>query len=184
MITIRQRAAVTGTLLLAVAMLPANAVAQETHLKDQLVGTWFDSSWEQVGPQYERLGVNPKGVNVFDREGHFYIMFARPENLKIASTNGQTRITEESEALETLISYSPGPDEAKTLAGGAVAFYGTYTVSEAAKTVVLHVDASSFPHQVGAEQTRVITSLTADELIYQSPMLSGGQSYVTMKRAK
>ena len=57
-------------------------------------------------------------------------------------------------------------------------------ISEAAKTVVLHVDASSFRHQVGAEQTRDITSLTADELIYQSPMLSGGQSYVTMKRAK
>ncbi len=184
MITIQQRAAVTGALLLAAAMLPANAVAQELQLKDRLVGTWFVSSWEQVGPRYERLGVNPKGVNVFDREGHFYIMFARPKDLKIASTNGVTRIMEDSEALVALTAYRPSPDEAKALAGGAVAFYGTYTVDETDKTVVLHVDASSFPNQVGDEQTRVITSLTAAELIYQSPMLSGGQSYVTMKRAK
>jgi hypothetical protein len=50
--------------------------------------------------------------------------------------------------------------------------------------VTLHVEASSFPNQVGAEQIRTITSLRADELTYQNRVLSGGQNYVTMKRAK
>jgi hypothetical protein len=45
-----------------------------------------------------------------------------------------------------------------------IAYYGTYTVDEPGKTVTLRVEASSFPDQVGSEQKRTITSLTANEL--------------------
>ena len=59
---------------------------------------------------------------------------------------------------------------------------GERRCSEADKTIILRVEASSFPNQVGAEQIRTITSLMEGELMYQDTVLSGGQNYVTMKR--
>jgi hypothetical protein len=175
---------VTTLLLLGNVLSAGDGVAQQKSLKDQLVGTWTVSSWEQVGPGFERFGVNLKGVNVFDAEGQFFIMFARPRLSRIASNNPSTPTPEEAKALVAVIAYTPGtPDEAKVLEGGVIAYYGTYTVSEADKTIILHVEASSFPNQVGAEQIRTITSLRADELTYQNTVLSGGQNYVTIKRA-
>jgi len=177
---------VTTLLLLGTVLSAGDAVAQQKSLKDQLVGTWTVSSWERVGPGFDRFGVNPKGVNVFDADGQFFIMFVRPRLPRIASNNPLTPTPptlEEAKALVAVIAYTPGtPDEAKVLEGGVIAYYGTYTVSEADKTIILHVEASSFPNQVGAEQIRTITSLTADELTYQNTVLSGGQNYVTIKR--
>ena len=44
---------------------------------------------------------------------------------------------------------------------------------------------SSFPNQVGAEQKRKITELTGDQLKYENTtVLSGGQIYVVLNRAK
>jgi hypothetical protein len=65
-----------------------------------------------------------------------------------------------------------------------IAYYGTYTVDETGKTLTLRVEASSFPNQVGSEQKRTITSLTANELKLGNPTaLSGGQINYVMKRA-
>jgi lipocalin-like protein len=171
-------------LLLGKVLSAGDARAEQKSLKDQLVGTWTVSSWEQVGPGFERrFGINSKGVNVFDADGQFFIMFVRPRLAKIAS-NTPTPTSEEAKALVAVIAYTPGtPDEAKVLEGGVIAYYGTYTVSEADKTIILRVEASSFPNQVGAEQIRTITSLKGDELTYQNTVLSGGQNYVTIKKA-
>jgi hypothetical protein len=174
---------VATLLLLGNVLSAGDAVVQQKSLKDQLVGTWTVSSWEKVGPSFERFGVNPKGDNVFDADGQFFIMFVRPRLLKIASNNPSIPTLEEAKALVAVIAYTPGtPDEAKVLEGGVIAYYGTYTISEADKTIMLHVEASSFPNQVGAEQIRTITALSANELTYQNTV-SGGQNYVTIKRA-
>jgi hypothetical protein len=154
------------------ALLPSNAVSQQTSLKNQLVGTWTVVSWEQTrkdGSKFERFGTNPKGVNVFDANGRFVVMFARPDLPKIASNNPST----------------PTPEEAKAIVGGAIGYFGTYTVDEATKTITLHIEASSFPNQLGSEQKRTITALTADELKYSNPVaVSGGKIDVAMKRVK
>jgi len=175
---------VTTLLLLGKIPSVSDAVAQQKSLKDQLVGTWTVSSWEQVGPGSKRFAVNSKGVNVFNPDGQFFIMFVRPRLPKIASNNLSTPTPEEAKALVAVIAYIPDtPDEAKVLDGGVIAYYGTYTVSEADKTIILHVEASSFPNQVGAEQIRTITSFRAGELTYQNTVLSGSKNYVTIKRA-
>jgi hypothetical protein len=137
-----------------------------------------------VGPGLEwRFGVSPKAVNVFEDDGQFFIMFVRPRPLKIASNNPSNPTLEEAKALLAAIAYTPGtPDETKVREGGVIAYYGRYTVSEVDKTIILHVEASSFPNQVGAEQIRTIISLMGSELTYQDTVLSGGQNYVTMKR--
>ena len=69
-------------------MLPGAATAQQKTLKEQLAGTWTAVSWEQVGKdgsKFERFGANPKGVNVFDANGRFVVVFARSDLPKLAA---------------------------------------------------------------------------------------------------
>ena len=158
--------------VLGLAVLPGSAVSQQKSLKDQLVGTWTLASWEQeggqTGPKFQRFGANPKGYNIFDASGRFYAMFARPDLPKIASNNPST----------------PTPEEAKAIVGGAIAYYGTYTVDESAKVVTMKVESSSFANQLGSDQKRTVTSITPTELKMQNTtVLSGGQIYYVYKRA-
>ena len=67
----------------------------------------------------------------------------------------------------------------------SIAYYGTYTVNEEVNVISLHLDASTFPNQVGTDQKRSITSLTANELKYSSPAAkSGDQVHQVWKRAQ
>jgi hypothetical protein len=165
------RLALSATAAVALVALPASAVSQQKSLKDQLVGTWQVVSWEQVRPdgsRFQRFGTNPKGVHIFDANGRYAVIFAHPELPRIASNNPST----------------PTPEELKGLVGRSIAYYGTYTVDEASKVVDLRVEASSFPNQVGGDNRRTITVLTADELKYENTRpLSGGQIHIGFKRA-
>ena len=154
------------------ALLPGSAVGQQKSLKDQLVGTWTPVSWEQDvagGSKFQRFGAPPKGVTVFEANGRFIQIFLRPDLAKIASNNLS----------------SPTPEEAKAIVGGAIAYYGTYTVDEAAKIVSYRIEASSFPNQLGIEQKRTITSMTPTEMKYINTTVVGGagQITITLKRA-
>jgi len=51
------------------------SLAQQTSLKEQLVGTWTLVSSDQVRPDGSKLkqfGANPNGINVFDPNGRFF----------------------------------------------------------------------------------------------------------------
>ena len=153
------------------ALLPGSAVGQQKSLKDQLVGTWTTVSWEQTnkdGSKFQRFGANPKGVNVFDANGRFYVMFARADLPKFAANNPMKTTSEENKAVME----------------GSIAYFGTYTVDEAGKSISLRVEASTFPNQVGNEQKRNITSISANDLQVSNPNASaGGQISYVMKRA-
>jgi hypothetical protein len=150
-----------------------SAVAQTKSLKDQLVGTWTVVSWEQTnkdGTKQQDFGANPKGVASFDANGHFFVMFARPDLPKIASPD-RTKVS---------------PQEAQAINVGSIAYFGTYTLDEPSKTVSLKIESSTYPNQLGAEAKRVIKSVTADELTYTNttPVGGGGSIDTTFKRAK
>jgi hypothetical protein len=158
---------------LVLALLPSSIIAQQGGLKQQLVGTWTLVSWEQVqkdGTKQQDFGANPKGIASFDGSGHFFVMFARPELPKIASTD-RLKVT---------------PQEAQAINVGAIAYFGTYTVDEPSKALLFKIESSTFPNQVGAQQKRVITSLTADELKYANMTVlgDGGPIETAFKRAK
>lgn len=150
----------------------SNSVAQQRSIKDQLVGSWTVVSWDQTRPdgsKVQRFGANPKGINVFDANGRFFVMFARPDLPKIASRD----------PLKTTA------DENKAIMEGTIAYYGTYSVSEPDKVLTLRIEASSFPNQVGADQKRKITELTGDQLKYENTtVMSGGQIHVVLNRLK
>jgi Lipocalin-like domain len=166
----RRRCIVTATLL-GLASLPSSALSQQKSLKDQLVGTWAFISQEQTlpnGSKFLPFGANARGVNVYDGNGHFYFMNARQDLPKIAANN----------RLE------PTPDEAKAIALGTIAFFGTYTVDEPKKILTVKIEASTFPNLAGTEQNWSIISIAADELKYSLEPLGGGQILSTLRSAK
>ena len=157
--------------VLALAMLPGGALSQQKPLKDRLVGRWTLVSWERVLPNGSKVhsyGENSKGMVTFEPDGHMFLIFARPDLPKIASNVPQTATA----------------DEAKAITAGTLAYYGTYTVDEGSKGVTLSLEASSFPNQVGANQRRTITALTADELKYETAALNGDKINTVFRRAR
>jgi hypothetical protein len=163
--------ATTALLCFEVGSSASPSLAQQTSLKEQLVGTWTLVSSDQVRPDGSKLkqfGANPNGINVFDPNGRFFFMMAGADNSRIAS-NDRSMTQSEQDGLIV----------------ESIAYYGTYTVNEDVTVITLHLDASTFPNQVGTDQKRTITSLTADELKYSSPAaISGVQVHQVWKRAQ
>jgi hypothetical protein len=117
----------------------------------------------------KQFGANPKGINVFDANGRFFVMIASADNSQIAARDSAKANSEE---IGGLIAES-------------IAYYGTYTVNDEVKVISLHLDASTFPNQIGTDQKRAITSLTANELEYSSPAATSGvQVHQVWKRAE
>jgi hypothetical protein len=162
----------TALLCLAVGLSASDSLAQQKSLKEQLVGTWTLVSSDQVRPDgstLKQFGTNPKGINVFDTSDRFFLMIASADNSKIVSNTLSKTNSEEGGGLIV----------------ESVAYYGTYTVNEAEKVAILHIEASTFPNQVGTDQKRTITSLTADELKHRTPgATSGVQVHQVWKRAE
>jgi hypothetical protein len=160
----------TALVCLAVGLSASDSLAQQKSLKEQLVGTWTLVSSDQVRPDGAKLqqyGSDPKGINVFDANGRFFVMIASADNSQIASKDPSKTNSEEGLIVKS------------------IAYYGTYTVNEEVKVISLHLDASTFPNQVGTDQKRSITSLTANELKYSSPAAkSGDQVHQVWKRAQ
>ncbi len=171
----------TTALCLAVGLSASDSLAQQKPLKDQLVGTWTLVSSDQVRPdgsKSNQFGANPKGINVFDTNGRFFLMVASPGFLVIASADN-SKIASKDPSSKT------NSEEVGGLIVESIAYYGTYTVNEAEKVVIHHLEASTFPNQVGTDQKRTITFLTPDELKYSHPAaMSGVQVHQVWKRAE
>jgi Lipocalin-like domain len=163
----------TALLCLATALSAGDSLAQQKSLQGQLVGTWTLVSSDQVlpdGSKLKQFGANPKGINVFDANGRFFLMVASAGNARIASKDPSNKTNSQEEG---------------GLIVESIAYYGTYTVNEAEKVVFLHLDASTFPNQIGTDQKRTITSLTVDELKYSNPAaISGVEVQQVWKRAE
>jgi Lipocalin-like domain len=88
----RTTLAITTTALLcfAIGSAASPSLAQQTSLKEQLVGTWTLVSSDQMRPDGSKLkqfGANPNGINVFDANGRFFLMMASADNSRIASND-------------------------------------------------------------------------------------------------
>jgi hypothetical protein len=77
------------------------------------------------------------------------------------------------------------PEEAQAITRGSIAYFGTYTINEADKTLSLQVDGSTLMNMFGIEQKRLITSISADEIKLRNPTaVGGGHIDLVLKRAK
>ncbi len=77
-------------------------------------------------------GASPKGLFIITADGHFFAgrCFVR------TAPNFANRLT-------------ASPDEAKATMQGSLAYFGTYSVNEAEKTIVFKTGGSTFPHSEG-----------------------------------
>lgn len=153
-----RRNALSAMTILGFALLPCGAVAQTA--KD-LVGTWTWVSVDTVradGSRTQQFGPNPKGHIVFDANGHFAYLLTRPGRPKYASNNRDETTAEENKATVQ----------------GSLGYAGTYSVSD--KTLIFHIEASTFPNAEGVDQKRLITTITGDELRYSNPAPTAGGS--------
>jgi Lipocalin-like domain len=158
------------SLFLGVGLLAGSAGAQQKTLKEQLIGTWtfVGAVEEKDGKRVEQVGVS-KGILMFDGNGRYSLMIMRSDLPRFAANSRDQGTAEEN----------------KVVMQGLVAHFGTYSVNEADKTLTVRIEVSAFPNLNGAEQKRVIASLTADELKYTNPATQRGTTAeVVWKRAK
>jgi hypothetical protein len=158
-------------MLVAILTFPSGVVAQGTSLKDQLVGTWLYVS--STGKRDDGSNVprpNLQGAVTYTADGHFHFITTRTDAPKYASSDPAR----------------PSPEEAMAIASGSIAYTGTYTLDESAKTIHPNVETSTFPNLVGApNQRRIITSITADEMKFTNPRTPAGVTLeFVWKRAK
>jgi hypothetical protein len=154
-----------------IALSPGDALAQQKSLKEQLVGTWILVSSAIIRPDGTKTDrPNLKGIVIYTSDGHFALVNVRADLPKLAANN-RARATAE---------------EARAVVAGSIAYFGTYSVNEVEKVITAKVEGSTFANLIGgAEQKRIITSLTADELKFINPTSPSGVTLeLVWKRTK
>ena len=157
--------------MLASAVMPTGAVAQQKSLKEQLVGSWILVSNNSVAPdgtKHQLFGPNPKGLLVFDATGQYSQIFVNPAVPKFR-INNRLKGT---------------PEENTAAVQGTTATFGTWVVDEASKTVTVRYVGGMFPNQAGTEAKRTVV-VAGDELKINNPATASGmKSDSVYRRAK
>jgi hypothetical protein len=155
----------------ALGFLPRAAAAQQKSLKEQIVGAWTLVSWVLTRPdgtKNYRFGNNPRGVNMFSPNGRYSLIIMQPDLPKLAS-NDATK---------------PTADEAEAIVRGSIAYFGTYEVDEASKTLSMQIDGTTLTNQLGLPQQRNIDSISPEEMRYSNATaVGGGKIEVVWRRA-
>lgn len=148
---------------------PATPAAPPKSMKEAIVGTWsllIDDAVKPDGTHAPNFGPNPMGVAMFGADGHFSVQITRAGRPKFASNRRATGTA----------------DENKAVVAGSNAFFGTYSLNEADKTLTLRIGGSAYPNLEGTTQKRMITSLTAgDELTWTNPTTHGEVAWKWVK---
>jgi hypothetical protein len=112
---------------------------------------------------------SPKGVIIFSNGGHFSLFQSRAEIPKIAA-NDRAKAT---------------PEEAQSIVASSIAYYGTYSIDENTRVILVNLAASTYANVAAIpNQKRTITLLTADELKFDNPRTPNGMTLrTTWKRA-
>ena len=148
------------------------AFAQQKSAKEQIVGAWTlvsVTSEMDDGKKGEPFGPSPKGMIIFSSDGHFSLFQSRAEIPKIAA-NDRAKATAE---------------EAQSIVASSIAYYGTYSIDESTRVMVVNLAASTYANVAAIpNQKRMITLLTADELKFDNPRTPNGMTLRTAwKRA-
>ena len=141
--------------------------------QNKIIGTWMLVSAAGTNPdgsKFQPFGPAPVGRAVFNSTGHFVLLNMASTLPKFASNNHATGT----------------PEENKAIAAGSLGLFGTYNVDEAEKTLILRIEACTFPNWIGLEQKSLIELVTDEELKFLNPATSvgGGSPLLNWKRVK
>jgi Lipocalin-like domain len=141
--------------------------------QDKLVGTWILASIYIEGPdgsKFDPFGANPTGILILDGNGHISAQFINSDLPKFASNDR----------------LDGTPEENKAVVRGILCYFGTYSVSDADRSLNIHIQSSSYPNWKGTDQKRFL-SFTEDEMKWINPTASTGPGFTghtVWKRAK
>src|SRR5215471_7916951 len=160
----------SAMLAVGLASLPESTIAQQRSFKEQLVGTWTVVSCDStsVNGAKQPYCANPNGILILDISGHYAQVIAARGRPKLASGN-RSEVPAE---------------QFKAAALGLVANFGTWSVSEADKTLTQHYEGALFPNVEGTDVENTV-SLSVDELKLIQPIpVLGGRSETVYRRTK
>ena len=146
------------------------ASAQGKSFRDQFIGSWSlvsSDNYTPDGTKRQLLGPTPKGILILGADGRYAQIQVDPNRPKFKSSN----------RLEGT------PEENTAAIKGATAQFGTWSVSEADKTLTYNVDDAVWPNSAGGVEKRTV-ALTGDELKYTNPGAAGGRAEVIYRRMK
>jgi hypothetical protein len=96
----------------------------------RLIGSWRYVGTTFAGKADPARGANPKGIIIYDAHGHMACQVAPDREVTKAGKE-------------------PTPEEAKAALANHIAYFGTYSVDEAARTVTHHRQGSVQPGDKG-----------------------------------
>ena len=159
------RLSVIALIAMGLGLLSSNPLAQQKSLKEQLVGTWTLVSVVEVhqdGRRENPWGPAVKGAVSFDGNGKVLLMIIGAD---LSAPSGK-------------------PQESSRM---VVAYFGTYSVDEAAKTVTYTAERATTPNFDGLAR-KASVRLNGDELMQTSASIATPQGTFTpnliFKRAK
>ena len=149
-----------------------SAQSKQSDVKKAIVGSWdlvgdVATSKDGAVTKGKAFGENPIGRIIFMSNGQYFNLNTKSNIPKFASGS----------RLEGT------PDENKAVAQGAIAHYGTYTISPDGKELILKTIGSSWPGWVGIEQKRPLT-ISSDQMVYKVSSSFGGTVDLAYKRVK
>ena len=157
-----------GATILATFVLAASASPQSSPtLGERILGRWrlvsIESRDDASKPWESRYGASPAGYIAYGPDGRMSVQISKMPRPQFASKDD----------------WKASSDEAREAYLGYVAYFGTYSVDEAAGVIVHHVEASLRPSYAGTDQRRPAT-LEGNRLI-----LSDGKTFrVVWEREK
>ena len=130
-------------LILSVAL---GSTAMADGLKDQLVGTWSLASVyeEHADGKKEPWGPGVQGMLMLDAAGNFSLQIMAADRPKSKGNPAENPV------------------------GRAVAYFGTYTTSEADKLIAFEIARATFSSWDGTVQKRVVTGIDANALSFKA----------------
>lgn len=158
-------------LLLGTGFPASDAVAQQRSAKEQLVGTWMFVSAVNTRPdgtKFDPFAKGTQGMLIFDNTGHFSSQTIQSNIPKFASNNRQEGTA----------------DEFRAVAQGILSYFGTYSLDDSGKTLIQHVESSSFPNFNGKNRTWAIAIMGDELTLSGQAAASGGTNVLKWKRVK
>ena len=148
------------SLALALVVLAVPCAVRAATLSEQLIGTWIyvsSTAKRDDGTPVPRPSL--KGAVTYTADGRFHFISTRTDLAPYASND----------------SARPTPEEAMAVASGVIAYAGSYTVDEAARTIHANIEVSTFPNLVGApNQRRIVAEISPTEMRFVNPRTPAG----------
>ena len=137
----------------------------------ELVGTrtLVSITLEYDGKKIDFFGANPHGQLTLDPNGRFSVIITRSDVPKFATNSRDAGTSEENKAAVQ----------------ASIAYFGTYSVSEADNVIKYHIDGSTYPNWQDTDQERLF-KLSGDELTLTNSTTSvgAGTAYSVWKAVK